>query len=82
MLPTLRRFQQVRTGGHGHYGFDSTFNLTYPAPDQPGWACPWNYGIDQGAVGLMIENHRTGTIWRLLRERDWLNVGLGRAGFA
>ena len=29
---------------------------------------PWNYGLNQGPIVLMIENQRTGLIWRLMRQ--------------
>jgi hypothetical protein len=38
-------------------------------------------GIDQGPILAMIENHRTGMIWSLLREDPVIVRGLCRAGF-
>jgi hypothetical protein len=38
-------------------------------------------GIDQGPIVAMIENHRSGLIWRLMREEPVIRRGLERAGF-
>ncbi|WP_240922434.1 glucoamylase family protein [Oleiagrimonas sp. C23AA] len=83
VLPTLRHFAELHVGATGRYGFESTFNPSYPSADgqQPGWVCPWIYGIDQGALGLMIENYRTGAIWERLKRSPWIVRGLLRAGF-
>jgi hypothetical protein len=83
VLPTLRRFKELHVGATGRYGFESTFNPTYPSGDgqQPGWVCPWFYGIDQGALALMIENYRTGSIWQGMKRSPWIVRGLRRAGF-
>jgi hypothetical protein len=35
----------------------------------------------QGPVILMIENYRSGLIWRLMRSCPYVAVGLHRAGF-
>jgi hypothetical protein len=32
-------------------------------------------------VALMIENHRSGLLWRLMRECPPVRTGLQRAGF-
>jgi hypothetical protein len=83
VLPTLHRFQELHVGATGPYGFESTFNPTYPSAtgQKPGWVCPWIYGIDQGALALMIENHRTGAVWEGMGRTPWIREGLRRAGF-
>ncbi len=65
------------------YGFKATFNPGFPvAGDKPyGWVSPWNFGINQGPIVLMIENHRSGLPWRLMRECPHVVTGLRRAGF-
>lgn len=70
VLPTLQRFKELHVGATGRYGFESTFNPTYPSVDgqQPGWVFPWFYGIDQGALALMIENYRTRIFLRLCQS--------------
>jgi hypothetical protein len=72
------------------YGFLDAFNptLTEPMPLQHGRIVPgvgWfdgDYlGIDQGPIVLMIENHRSGLVWRLMRDNPYVVRGLCRAGF-
>lgn len=83
VLPTLQRFQNAHVRVDSRYGFDSTFNPTYPGATGAGagWFCPWNFGIDQGAIALMTENYWTGLIWRLMRQCPYVRTGLRRAGF-
>ena len=66
------------------YGFKATFNPTYPdkSGNPYGWVSPWHYGINQGPINPMIENYRTGLLWRLMRGfRPYVVTGLRRAGF-
>jgi hypothetical protein len=80
------------TGGnlYAQYGFKDAFNLTLKEQGlaQRGMVVPgvgWfdrDYlGIDQGPILLMIENYRTGLVWRLMRESPHVVRGLCRAGF-
>jgi hypothetical protein len=46
-----------------------------------GWVSEGWYGLDQGLMAMMIENHRTGLPWRLLRASTVLRRGLALAGF-
>ncbi len=65
-------------------GFKATFNPTYPNKrnNPNGWVSPWHFGINQGPIVLMIENHRTGLLWRLMRQSSYIVDGLRRAGFS
>jgi hypothetical protein len=45
------------------------------------WVSPGHYGLDQGIVAMMIENHRTQLVWRLMRTCPCVVTGLRRAGF-
>jgi len=67
----------------GPYGFKATFNPTYPdkSSNPYGWISPWHFGLNQGPIVLMIENHRTGLLWRLMRDCPYVVTGLRRAGF-
>jgi hypothetical protein len=90
-IPALRAMRDG-TGGnlYAQYGFKDAFNLTL---DQPGlatrgttvpgvgWFDVDYLGIDQGPILLMIENHRTGLVWALMRESPHIVRGLCRAGF-
>jgi hypothetical protein len=45
------------------------------------WLSQGWYGLDQGVLVMMIENHRSGLIWDLMRRSPELRTGLQRAGF-
>ena len=65
------------------YGFKASFNPTYPAASSNphGWVSPWHFGLNEGPTILMIENFRTGLLWRLMRNCPYVVTGLRRAGF-
>lgn len=58
-------------------GCNPSFHGTGPA----GWISKDDFGLDQGILVLMIENYRSGLIWRLMRQCPYIGVGLKRAGF-
>jgi hypothetical protein len=60
--------------------FISGFNPTYGDADGC-WRSEGWYGLDQGLLVMMLENHRSGLNWRLLRECPYVRDGLRRAGF-
>ena len=45
------------------------------------WTSAGHFGLDQGIVAMMIENHRSQLIWRLMHQCPYLVTGLRRAGF-
>jgi hypothetical protein len=59
----------------------SGFNPTVPGDGQSGWISDGYFGLDQGIVVLMIENYRSGLIWKLMRQCAHIGRGLRRAGF-
>jgi len=70
--------------------FVDAFNRTWPAAVKPreggvvpgvGYVDTDQLGIDQGPILLMIENHRTGLVWRYMRRSPYIRRGLERAGF-
>jgi hypothetical protein len=90
-IPALLEMRQ-RWSEHlwGEYGFLDAFNPSfgYDVPVRHGKVVPgegWfdtDYlGIDQGTLLAMIENHRSGLVWRVMREDADLRRGLERAGF-
>ena len=84
VLPAIRYFSdQVKLEQADRYGFKATFNPTYPvkSDNEYGWVSPWNFGLNQGPIVFMIENQRTGLIWRLMRQCPYIVNGLRRAGF-
>ena len=61
--------------------FASGFNPTVTRADRSAWVSAGHFGLDQGIVVMMIENHRTELIWRLMRDCPYVGAGLRRAGF-
>lgn len=73
---------------HGRYPemhpdgrYASSFNPGLVGTDGKCWVSHGHYGLDQGIVAMMIENHRTGLTWRLMRRCPYVVTGLRRAGF-
>ena len=56
-------------------GFRDAYNL------KANWWDPDVIGIDQGPIVLMVENYRTGSVWRRMMRSPVLRRGLERAGF-
>lgn len=72
------------------YGFFDAINPTFPTTATPsqghvvsgiGWVDTDYLGIDQGPILAMVENYRTGLIWKLMRGNAHIVTGLCRAGF-
>jgi hypothetical protein len=83
VLPTLAAFVETYPKMVSKYGLVCSFNptLTDPADRSSIWISGGHYAIDQGPVALMIENYRSGLIWRLMRRSPTIVRGLRRAGF-
>jgi hypothetical protein len=83
VLPALRHFDELNLRQTNPYGYKATFNPTYPEKSAAAdyWVSPWHFGLNQGPVVLMIENYRTGLLWRLMRQCAYLVTGLRRAAF-
>jgi hypothetical protein len=75
-LPTLRHlYDQYRTQIWMEYGFRDAFNLTAD------WWDTDVIGIDQGCLLLMVENHRTQSVWGRFTRTPEIQRGLAAAGF-
>ncbi len=61
--------------------YTSGVNPTLAGADGGAWVSAGHFGLDQGIVVMMIENHRTQLIWRLMRSCPYVATGLRRAGF-
>lgn len=61
--------------------YASSFNPTLGPAAGPAWVASGHFGLDQGIVLMMIENHRSGLLWRLMRECPYIRSGLQRGGF-
>lgn len=84
VLPVLDYcIHDIKLTESNRYGFKASFNPTYPAASgKPhGWVSPWHFGLNEGPTVLMIENHRTGLLWQLMRACPYIGDGLRRAGF-
>ena len=83
VLPTVKHFNELRLRETNPYGFKATFNPTFPDKGgRPcGWITPWHYGLNQGPIVMMIENFRTGLLWKLMRRCPYVVEGLRRANF-
>ncbi len=76
VIPTLQYYyDNLSAGLWGPYGFRDAFNLT-----QAWWDTDY-IGIDEGPIIVMIENYRTGAVWRRFMENPDIQRGLQRAGF-
>lgn len=76
VLPTIRSFNS-RYGEKlwAHYGYYDSFNPTAQ------WYDNDFIGIDEGPMLLMIENFRTGFVWKYVMQDPIIQTGLSRLGF-
>jgi hypothetical protein len=84
VLDTIRHaIEQLNLKSHHGYGFDASFNPSYPEKDinPHGWVSPWKFGLNEGPIILMIENYQSGLIWELMTKCRPVIEGLRRAGF-
>jgi hypothetical protein len=83
VLPALEYFEKLKLREKNPYGFKATFNATFAGQADPSqlWVSPFHFGLNQGPIVLMIENYRSGLLWRLLRQCPYFVSGLRRAGF-
>lgn len=81
--PTIAHLSALHVGATNPYGFKASFNPAYRGAidDGIGWVSPYHFGINEGPTVLMIENHRSGLIWSLMKRCAALNAGLRLAGF-
>ena len=82
VLPSLSRLNKDHPEITNQYGFKCSYNPTFKAGKRKGWVSQGYFGLDQGPIVMMIENYRTGLIWRLMRRSPYFVDGLRRAGFS
>ena len=91
-IPTLRLMkEQYGEYIYSTFGFVDAFNLSFHYEDvklrygrvipEVGWVDSDYLGIDEGLTITMIENFRSGLIWRYMRRNPYVRRGLERAGF-
>jgi hypothetical protein len=89
VLPAmLEMYHRFGASIYSTFGFKDAFNESFRAspneplrPGHPGWVDPDYVAIDQGPILAMVENYRSGLIWRVMRDNRYLRRGLERAGF-
>ena len=83
VAPTISRLAKLHVDTPNHYGFKASFNRVFDAGANggTGWISPYHFGINEGPTVLLIENHRSALIWRLMRGCEPLTRGLRVAGF-
>jgi hypothetical protein len=91
VLPALATMK-LRYGKwiYNRYGFVDAFNPSFHIRTELrtgrlvpelGWVDTVQLGIDQGPIVLMIENWRSGFVWKVMRRNPYIRKGLQRAGF-
>ena len=75
-LAALKHFHG-KLGKHlwGDYGFVDSFC------ESENWYAKTHLAIDQGPIIIMIENYRTGLLWKLFMSCPEIGIGLRRLGF-
>ncbi|MGH7005811.1 MAG: glucoamylase family protein, partial [Alphaproteobacteria bacterium] len=75
-MQALRHFYE-RMGAHiwGEFGFKDAFS------EERGWVADSYLAIDQGPIVAMIENHRSGLLWKLFMSCPEVRYGLVKLGF-
>lgn len=73
------------------YGFKDSFNPSFTFAGAAshdgtvdpvhGWVANDHLGIDQGPILAMMENHRSGFVWKVMRNNPHIIRGLKRIGF-
>jgi hypothetical protein len=83
VLPSLKRINKDHPEMTSKYGFKCSYNPTFTSGNRKhkGWVSEGYYGLDQGPIVMMIENYRSGLLWRLMRQCPCIINGLRRAGF-
>jgi hypothetical protein len=80
-LRALRRFCERYPEIFRDGRLTSGFNPTIPGEGPAGWVYDGSLGLDQGLVVMMIENYRSGFVWRLMKKCPYVAEGLRRVGF-
>ena len=74
-MKMLRNLYKNHDSLIGKYGPYDAFSL------QDNWFTPRYLAIDQGPIPVMIENYRTGLLWKLFMQNTDVKNGLHKLGF-
>ena len=78
VMETMDRYYEMLDGKLvGKYGFVDAFNLE----NKQRWIAEDVIGIDKGVSLLMIENYRSGLVWELFMDCDYIETAIGVLGF-
>jgi hypothetical protein len=80
-LSAIRHFLESYPDVANGYKIPSAVNQTLTEGNPQGWTSEGYFGLDQGMTVLMIENHRSQLIWKLMQDCPYIRKGLRRAGF-
>jgi hypothetical protein len=91
VIPALQEMKH-RYGAsiYNQYGFVDAFNPSFHTKTEMrtgklvsglGWVDTLQLGIDQGPIVLMIENWRSGFVWKVMKKNPYIRKGLERSGF-
>ena len=75
-MAALRYFYEEKGADlWGEYGFYDAFS------ENEDWYADGYLAIDQGPIIAMIENYRTGLLWRLFMQNEEILLGLDKLEF-
>jgi hypothetical protein len=74
-LDFLKNLYTNHTDKIGAYGPYDAFSIHH------NWMKPHYLAIDQLPIPVMIENHRSGLLWKLFMQAPEVKNGLGKLGF-
>jgi hypothetical protein len=83
-LNALRHLRERYPKIIDNFRMPSAFNPTLTHRRRHGencWVSEGRYGLDQGLLVMMIENHRSRLIWKLTRASPHIRAGLRKTGF-
>ena len=75
-LQVMRHLYEMGDKVFGPYGFYDAFSET------DNWYPRRYLAIDQGPIAVMIENYRTGLLWKLFMSHPDVQKGLEKLGFS
>jgi hypothetical protein len=74
-MKALKHFYSLKDKLLGDYGFYDAFSEHYD------WYTPRYLAIDQGPIVVMMENQRSGLLWKLFMSAPEVQSGLTKLGF-
>ena len=81
VLPTFAHLREHYPATTQERAFQRSFNPSFPGAGPSGWIASELFGLELGPMVLMIENYRSGFLWKLMQRCPYIATGLRRAGF-